>query len=403
MKNLMKAKQGGLRSSLAHFYRKIADYDLREVTMREFIALVAAAMKKLDFDMVRRDKAGNLIGIMKGYEARENLAMVSHVDFAHEESSRAMPPALPADFKNGVLTALYTAALIKRSALARRGDLIVCCVPRSECCDFGIRYLFENFLKDYASTLKGVVLCEPTGFNINLGHKGRFEYEIVVKGRMGQDALAARGVNILGTMFPLINELEKVSRQLPRDCELGASSLKIKDVKYNGCNPQEDFKEFKIVVDRVFVPEEDPKAILRRAKTIGKDVYRHEPQVEVNSACAKTKIKTYAGVELVSRKALQPWKMESHQPFALQALEALNEAGIKSAFGYWQHVMTEGSYTYGELKIPTIGFGAGVETASNVVTTPVDIADIEKAVYASALIVQRNIGIPTFGWSADEI
>jgi len=28
---------------------------------------------------------------------------------------------------------------------------------------------------------------------------------------------------------------------------------------------------------------------------------------------------------------------------------------------------------------------------------------VEKAVYGQALIVLRNIGVPTFGWSSDEI
>lgn len=65
--------------------------------------------------------------------------------------------------------------------------------------------------------------------------------------------------------------------------------------------------------------------------------------------------------------------------------------------------MTEGSYTYGELKIPTIGFGAGSEDRLGSDADVMTVEKIERAAYGQALIVDRNIGMPTFGWSSDEI
>ena len=229
------------------------------------------------------------------------------------------------------------------------------------------------------------------------------EYEIVVKGKLNRNFLENRGMNMLGTMFPLINELEKVSKELPSDFNLGHSGLRIKDVRYNGYQPQDPVSEFRIVVDRAFIPEESESFILNKAKTIAKTVYKQEPDVTVNTLMAKERVRTYTGLEVVSEKEFKPWSMESHQPFALESLKTLTENGFKSNFGYWKKIVTEGSYTYGQLKIPTIGFGAGSEDPMSSVHDPLTVNKVERALQGQALIVLRNIGMPTFGWSSDEI
>ena len=405
MKKLIKERAKGLKESLSKFSKKIGDYKVDNTTMVDFTNLVLAEMKSLPFDKVTKDKAGNLIGVIKGHSNKKSIVMLSHIDIKTDSlqkleghhGDRAIT------FKSGIISSIYTGALIKRSMLPLTGDLIICCVPKLESCDFGIKYLFDNFLKTRIKKIKGVMLCEPTDFNINLGHKGRMEYEIVVRGKLNRNFLENRGVNMLGTMFPLINELEKISKELPSNYNLGRSDLKIKDVRYSGYNSQDEISEFRIVVDRAFVPEESKSFILKKAKTIAKTVYKHEPDVTVNTLLAKERVETYTGLEILSAKEFKPWSIPSHNPFALESLQALKENGFKSDFGYWKKTVTEGSYTYAQLMIPTIGFGALSENISGISTDLLDIKKLEKAIYGQTLIVQRNIGMPTFGWSSDEI
>ncbi|MFA6282112.1 MAG: M20/M25/M40 family metallo-hydrolase [Candidatus Omnitrophota bacterium] len=405
MKELIKTKANGLKEPLAKFSKKADSFELTSANIAEFAELVSGEMKRLDFDEVSKDRAGNLIGLVKGYDTKEDIVMVSHIDVMPQsrQKQESFPKSGIVKFKAGVISSLYAAALIKRSMLPLTGDLIVCCVPRLESCDFGIKYLFDDFLKSRLKKIKGVILCEPTDLNIHLGHKGRMEYEIVVKGKLNRNFLENRGMNMLGAMFPLINELEKASRNLPSDFNLGHSNLRIKDVRYSGYQPQDEVNEFRIIVDRVFVPEENEEFILNKAKTIARSVYKTEPDITVNTLLAKEAVKTYTGVELLSEKEFKPWHMESHQPFALESLKSLTENGFKSDFGYWKKIVTEGSYTYAQLKIPTIGFGAGSEDDLDSAMDSLSIDKIERAVYGQALIVQRNIGMPTFGWSSDEI
>ncbi len=405
MKKLFKVKARGLNESLIKFSRKITDCNFDTDGIKELSGLILGEMKCLGFDKVISDRIGNLIGVIKGYENKAPIVIISHMDMPplEERKVEACLESGIIKFKAGIISSIYAAALMKRTLLPLTGDLIVCCVLRNECCDYGIKYLFENYLKPKLKKMHGVILCEPTDFNIYLGHKGRMEYEIIVKGRLNKNFVENRGMNILGAMFPLINELEKASKQLPNDSNLGYSNLRIKDVRYSGYQPEDELSEFRVIVDRVFIPKENLNGILDKAKAIAKTVYKGESDVTINTVLARKRVKTYSGVELVSKKEFKPWIMDSHQPFALESLKSLTENGFKSDFGYWKNITTEGSYTCAQLHIPTIGFGAGLEDVVDSGAESLSFDKLGKAVYGLGLIVQRNIGIPTFGWSSDEI
>jgi hypothetical protein len=65
--------------------------------------------------------------------------------------------------------------------------------------------------------------------------------------------------------------------------------------------------------------------------------------------------------------------------------------------------VTAGSYTCGELGIPTFGFGPGSEVRKDGIVTPVGYDALKKAVFGQVMMIHRNIGVPTFGWTSDEI
>ncbi len=401
MKELYKQRAKGIKNSMLGFYRNMAEIDLNTAKTAEFIDMLGLEMKKLNFDSVKKDKSGNLIGVIKGFENKNSIVMISHIDIANNKQKGYGPGV--AECKSGIISSIYAAALIKRTMLPMTGDLILCCVPKYEGCDHGIKYLFDNYFKSKFKKIKGVILCEPTDFNINLGHKGRMEYEIVVKGKLNRNFLENKGINMLGTMFPLINELEKASKAMPSDFKLGRSDLRIKDVKYDGYQANNDISEFRVVVDRVFIPEESEGFILNKAKTIAKTVFNQEPDITINTLLSSQRVKTHTGLELIAKKELMPWTMEGHNQFALKSLSSINENGFKSEFNYWKKIITEGSYTYGKMGIPTIGFGPGSEESSISDSKMVSMDKIERAVYGQAMIIQRNIGMPTFGWSSDDL
>ncbi|MDD4294423.1 MAG: hypothetical protein PHP69_02795 [Candidatus Omnitrophica bacterium] len=403
MKKVFKLKSEGLRDSITDFSNWISDFNLHRDNITEFTGTMKNQMKKLEFDKISSDKFGNIVGIIKGYKSQKNISLISHCDIPNQNEKL---PGFKTDmvrFKAGIISSLYTGALIKRSLLPLEGDLIVCCVPRFESCEFGIKYLFDSFLRSEIKKIKGIILCEPTDFNVYLGHKGQMEYEIIVKGDINRNFVENKGFNILGTMFPLINELEKLSKTLPTSQTLGKANLKIKDVNYNGYKTAENPSEFKIIAERVFIPEENLQEILNRAKTIAKSVYGQNSNLSINTAVSREKIKISPKVDISLKKEVLPWSMESHNPFVLKTLEVLNENNIKAKTGYWKDILTAGSYTKGILKIPTIGFGAGNENVINSGFESLKIDELIKAICAASLIVNRNIGMPAFGWNDNDI
>ena len=67
MRSLMKSKAEGLRGQLSVFYKKVEALKLTEENLRDFTDLAAAEMKSLSFDKITKDRAGNLIGLVKGH------------------------------------------------------------------------------------------------------------------------------------------------------------------------------------------------------------------------------------------------------------------------------------------------------------------------------------------------
>ena len=201
--------------------------------------------------------------------------------------------------------------------------------------------------------------------------------------------------------FPLVNELYKVGEKLPLNSNLGKSRLSVRDVSYT--DNDSGTKEMKFTVDRVFVPEEDHNNILKRAKSIAEEVYSKNEKYSVSTAVAVEKVHVGSGLDLKVQKKYDPWLMDSSDAFVRKSMDALSEVDIKSKTGYWQNSFTFGSYTCGKLKLPTLGFGAGSEETSKGEDKAAHLKGVEAAVLGTAWIAYRNIGIPSFGWSSDEI
>jgi len=391
MRQLIKNRLKGLKSSLGDFYKKTSCF--RRLGPLEAAKTIASCMDELGLEGVSIDKTDNVVGFVDGYDNKGDLILISTLNFDSRRSNANVDKPLHREVlpsEAGVISSIYTAALVKKAFLPLEGKLFVCSVPRIDCCDVGIKHIFQEYFKGKTSNIKGIILCEPTGFNVYLGHRGHMEYEISVKRRFPEASSSADAL-------ALIEELKKVSRTLPHNYALGDSSLRVKNFNHALEGDFLSQKEFKVTVDRFFVPEEKLSDILHRAKSIAENIY---DKGKVTASVAEAKINTADGLRIISRKEFSPWKMERNHPFVVSCLEVLGENKFDASLGYWKETLTQGSYTFGKLKIPTVGFGPGSEDQKD---TPVSLGQIGKAIYANTLMVMRNVGMPAFGWSRDEI
>jgi hypothetical protein len=395
MLEVFKKKLGGLENSINEFSYELWNSSLKSLSVNNFTSILKNEINSICDDSFE-DEVGNQIGVMNGFRSEGDILIVSNHKFGKNVGLNEITGK---DFRYGIVSGLYSLALLKRTLLPLTGNVIFCCINHEECSDKNIKFLFDNYLKN--RKIKTVILSEPTGFNVFIGNKGRLEYEIVVKGLMDESFMAKNGINMLGVINPLLAELESVNKVLPRNYELGSSSLKIKDVKYGSYSPKEKIKEFHVLVDRFFVPEEDGEMILEKARIVAQKIFPKEKNMSINTMIVKDK--TSGNSEILVEKEIKPWKMESHNPVVLKTLEALHEGNFDSNVGYWKSSITDGSFTYGIKNIPTIGFGAGNESASAKLDNNFNLSDILDNVFGLGLIIHRNIGLPTFGWCEDEI
>jgi hypothetical protein len=360
--------------------------------------MIKSEMEDLNYDEVKKDEVGNVIGTIKGINDKEALVLISNVTLPSMpyNSGNKNHLSLFEGNKTGIVAGIYTGGLLKRSLASLTGNLYVCSITRRDCCGFGIRYLFDTILKN--KKIKGVILCEPTDYKILIGNKGRLEYEIIVSDPDKRYHFAEDKQKFFTNEVGLLNNLKIIADRLPSDLELGRSSLNIKKIARKGTSETDEPYEMHVQVDRTYIPNEASDQILQNARYTAQNVYR-EMNVNIDALINEDRIMTNNGKMLREVKEYKPWKMAGYHPFVVDSLKVLSENNFDATVGYWKNNITEGSFTNGELHIPTIGFGAGREDGN----TNVDVESIEKSIYGKALIIYRHIGIPTFGWSDDEI
>ena len=390
MKDILKSRLGGLKSGVEEFWSKLGEIEIGNTNFEHFPKYISKEMKNNGYDVVSIDKAENVVGLIKGSRDEGDIVILSHFDATEKTGGNA-------GFKNGITSGLFAGTLLENSLAPLKGNIIFCCIPNINNSEARVEYLFSETLKHRRNKIKSVLLCESTGLNVYLGHKGRMEYEIQITGDFSGQTADSK----MQMAFPLVNELYKVGEKLPLNSNLGKSKLSVRDVSYT--KNDSGTKEMKFTVDRVFVPEEDHYAILQRAKSIAEEVYSKKEKYSVNTAVAVEQLHMNGGLDLKVEKKYEPWLMDSAEPFVRKSMDALSEVDLKSKTGYWQNSFTFGSYTYGKLKIPTLGFGAGKEAHSKVTDKAEQLKNLEAAVLGTAWIAYRNIGIPSFGWSSDEI
>jgi acetylornithine deacetylase/succinyl-diaminopimelate desuccinylase-like protein len=107
------------------------------------------------------------------------------------------------------------------------------------------------------------------------------------------------------------------------------------------------------------------------------------------------------------RRVVHAWTTDPFHPLMERARQSLSAAACMARPGKWAldriGMGTAGSVLTREFHVPTIGYGPGTELMAHAVDESVNIEKVSEAVYGTAAIVHGLIGIPVFGWTADEI
>jgi succinyl-diaminopimelate desuccinylase len=129
--------------------------------------------------------------------------------------------------------------------------------------------------------LAGVVVPEPTDLAVVTAHRGLFWLKVTTRGKAVHSSMAERGVNAIGSMKRVLDELEHYRIEFPPHPQLGKSSLSINLISGGAAlNIVPD--RCTLGVDIRTLPGQDPEAIRYDFERILAKLTANVPQFEAD-------------------------------------------------------------------------------------------------------------------------
>ena len=199
-------------------------------------ALVADELRALGYDEVWGDAAGNVYGRIHGADrALPALVLNTHLDhvdpgdlslwptppFAAEIVGDRLVGRGACDIKGPLAAQVYAGAALRRAGQRPRRDVVFCGVTQEEVGGAGAIYWAEHL--DYPVEL--IVLGEPSGNTLALGHRGILELWLTFHGRSVHASAPERGQNPNYALAAFLMQLEAAVAALPSHPVLGPTSV----------------------------------------------------------------------------------------------------------------------------------------------------------------------------------
>ena len=341
-------------------------------------------LQEFSLDDVFIDGIGNVVGVLRGEGRGPDILLNTHMDtvppgdinnwngydpFGAEIDQEGYIHGLAAaDDKGGLSVQLYLMKLLKDlkdQGASIPGNLIFSTVVQEEAVGmFGIEYLCQKTLPDKKLDVDVVFLGEPTDLNLLIGHRGKVEIVVTVKGRAAHSSAPWLGINALEMSVPLLDKIFKEWRtNIPENHAIGKRSMTITNLICRPGTLSIIPDECEISVDRRYLPGESLESILSEFEQMIMEIKDSNPQFEASVRIRSNVATSYTGYSKEVQKHHNVWMLEKDNSFLKKATIALQRVGQNPKIGYWPGG-TDGSMTAGRLKIPTIGYsGMQIEFA----------------------------------------
>ncbi len=355
----------------------------------EVAARVLEEMRALGFDRVEVDGLGSVAGVVKGRGGAPPVMLSCHLDVvaegAHDEWEH--PPfggdvvdghlhgRGAMDIKGPLALQVYAAA-----ALAGRapGDVIVGQVVYEERGGWGMDHLLRSGLVNPAA----VIIGESTHGDIALGHRGRAQLEVVIRGLASHASAPDRARNALDLLPGVLTGVSRLAGRQASDPVLGPASLAPTDVRARPESPNVIPDEVTVVLDWRILPTDTEASLVERVEgAIAEALPSVPPGYSITCRLASERQTSHTG-RSADRNLLTPgFLMEADHPVVTAAARAVGRRGDPDAPAHrrpWTFA-TDGGWTCGVFGIPTIGFAPGEERYAH---TNRERLDVEEARWA---------------------
>jgi putative selenium metabolism hydrolase len=326
----------------------------------EIIRFIEARMKALGFDEVRIDAMGNLLGrIGRG---ATKILFDSHVDTVDVKDAEEwkIPPFSgeivggrlhgrgSVDMKSAAAASIYAAVVARELGFTQDKSVYVSCTVFEEDCDGeNLKHLFQelDLRPDY------VIVCEPSGNLITLGHKGKAQVAIKTHGVSAHGAAPERGVNAIYEMAEIIQRVEKANLDLAKRGN-PRGTLVMSRIASVSASLNAVPSECEAYLDRRTIPGETADAIRQEMDQL---IAGKKATWEVGTLYRRS----WTGLEIKYEPFHAAWKIDLEHPLAQACIAAYKKCFGQAppAFEFWD--FSTNAVTPVSLGIPTIGFGPG--------------------------------------------
>ncbi len=355
-------------------------------TEEEDIAqLVASEMRGLGLAPVEVDEQFNVVGYINP-TGRPILIFNGHIDHAgvgnmpepfsgriQDGSVFGTPGQViygrgACDMKAAVAAMIHAAAALAKSGRSPRGGVVVTAVALEERNGDGTSYVL-----DHGDVTGDLAVCgEATDLRVYVGHRGKYNVKVTVKGKTSHASNPQQGINAIYKMQDFLARLHQ-DYQLPSHQWLGDCSYSVVDIMASpGWVSPIVPDSCSIIIDRRILPGETKEKILSEFHTLIKRQQDVDPEFD-----AEVEIVTYT----------LPMFTDPQAPVVKSMLLAREKVlGARGTLGTWQFG-TDAPYIM-ERGIPCVGFGPGDERFAHTPEEHVPVDDVIKAARVYAQLIE---------------
>jgi putative selenium metabolism hydrolase len=354
-------------------------------------------MRAVGFDDVWVDRVGNVIGRV-GSGGGPTLLFDGHMDTVDvgEPSRWPRPPyggviedgilygRGACDMKGGLAAMVYGVKALLDTGVELAGDLYMVGVVQEEPCEgMAIQVLIE----EDAIHPDFVVLGEPSNLQVKVGHRGRLEMRVKVRGKAAHASSPSLGENAIHNAARLIFGSELLSARLATDAFLGQGTLAVTEIESQAAsrNAVPDCCTF-YIDRRLTLGETERKALAEIQHIIQTE------EVDADVAITEYRANSYTGYDCRKREVFPAWVMPEDSPLVQTVVRSVRETlGYRPRLGRWGF-STDGTYTAGVANIPTVGFGPGEERYAHTQDEQVRLNDVVDAARVYAHLAVALLG-----------
>jgi len=343
--------------------------------------LVMSKMVELDYDHVSVDSFGNVIGIVG--DGPTGILFDSHMDTVgvnHPEEWRYNPfggeivdgklyGRGSVDMKSALAAVIFAGHIAKRLGIQKGKTLYITASVMEEDYDGEAVYSMCRQLEtlpDY------VVICEPSGLDLALGHKGRALIKVTSKGVSAHGSAPEKGVNAIYKMGPILQRVEALNNAMMRQGN-GTGSIALTKISSSSESLNAIPTQCEVYLDRRLVIREDKADISEEMNTLLEGT---DASWEVYDKRGKS----YTGVPVVLHSFLPSWEISPDNVLTKACAKSFKIVFKREPRLIKWDFCTNGVATAGRLNIPTIGFGPGDSKKAHTVDECCEISQIAAAV-----------------------